>query len=241
MARHRLPPPALTSPRKPHLQLPCYFGIDHLVGVCMKRSPEVVIAMLGVLKVGGAYVPIDPSYPKRRIDFILSDASAGVVLTDSSIAERLPEQVRFIPVDTDAGAPGRQSVDNAVFQVQPDDTAYVIYTSGSTGQPKGVVVSHRSLGNYVCWARRRYVGSQSLAFPFFSSLSFDLTVTSVFVSLVSGGRIVVYPEPEGGADLALLDVIEEDVVDVLKLTPSHLALIKDQDLSGSRIRRPQFG
>ena len=83
----------------------------------MKRSPEVVIAMLGVLKVGGAYAPIDPSYPKRRIDFILSDASAGVVLTDSSITERLPEQVRFIPVDTDAGAPGRESVDNAVFQV----------------------------------------------------------------------------------------------------------------------------
>ncbi len=98
-----------------------------------------------------------------------------------------------------------------------------MFTSGSTGRPKGVVVSHSALAHYVAWARGRYLDGQRLAFPLFSPLTFDLTVTSIFVPLTSGGSVVIYPETSRGADLALLDVLADGAVDVIKLTPSHLA------------------
>jgi tyrocidine synthetase-3 len=117
----------------------------------------------------------------------------------------------------------------------PDDLAYVIYTSGSTGEPKGVEISHRSLVNYVWWAKNQYVRDETLAFALYSSLAFDLTVTSIFTPLITGNRIVIYRE-DGGSS-AIEEILKDNKVGVLKLTPSHLALMKIQDNSQSRIRR----
>ena len=121
---------------------------------------------------------------------------------------------------------------------RPGDVAYVIYTSGSTGRPKGTLLTHRGLVNYLWWAKEQYTQGQPLDFPLYSSLSFDLTITSLFVPLVSGGRVVVYQGSEHGDGLEILDVFAEDRVDVVKLTPAHLSLLRENGLGRrKRIRR----
>jgi len=115
------------------------------------------------------------------------------------------------------------------------DIAYVIYTSGSTGKPKGVAISHGNLVNYVDWATRQYPASPKDAFALFTSIAFDLTVTSVFVPLTMGGTVRIYPEDRPSARPVVLDVFEEDAVDVVKLTPAHLSLVLDAGLVPSRI------
>jgi amino acid adenylation domain-containing protein len=122
------------------------------------------------------------------------------------------------------------------LQEDPDALAYLLYTSGSTGRPKGVMVTRRSLANYIHWARQQYCDGEALCFPLFTSTGFDLTVTSIFTPLVCGGSVVVYASAADGDAFILRRVIEDDRVDVVKLTPSHLALIRDQSLDRSRIR-----
>ena len=117
----------------------------------------------------------------------------------------------------------------------------MLYTSGSTGKPKGVVIEHGALAHYIAWARRTYVVADPLSFPLFSPLTFDLTITSLFVPLTSGGTIVVYPETDARADLALIDVANDDQVDIIKLTPSHVRLLEQHDLTKSRARQLILG
>jgi non-ribosomal peptide synthetase component F len=161
-------------------------------------------------------VPIDPRWPLDRIRFIVEDAGCASVVTESPLDLPAPS-VSF--ADMTAGGAGAQDT------AAPDDLAYVLYTSGSTGMPKGVMIERRSLANYISWAREFYGDGRALTFPLFTPLTFDLTITSVFVPLTSGGSVRVYPEPTGGADLTVLDVFADDAVDIVKLTPSHLALL----------------
>ena len=129
----------------------------------------------------------------------------------------------------------KKSCENVSADVTAQDLAYVIYTSGSTGTPKGIRISHQSLVNYVWWARDVYQRGEPQDFALYSSLSFDLTVTSIYVPLLSGGRVVVYRKEHW--ESPLLRILEEAQVDVLKLTPSHLTLIKDRNNRSSRVKR----
>ncbi len=114
--------------------------------------------------------------------------------------------------------------------------SYVIYTSGSTGYPKGVLVSHHALASYIEWSHRCFADGSRCDFPLYSSIGFDLTITSLFVPLYSGATVVVYPEQEAGTDLAVLDVFADDAVDVVKLTPAHLSLVLEQAGPVKRIK-----
>ena len=216
---------------------------ETLIAIFIDHRIEAVVALLGVLKAGGAYVPIDSSYPLDRISFMLADTEAPVILTQARLYERLPDHIkkdenrRIILLDgkaRDESEGGKPSP--ATTRPRPENLAYVIYTSGSTGTPKGVMVTHQGLINYIWWARKKYASEGSLSFPLFSSLSFDLTVTSIFVPLTTGGQIVVYPD-EGAKGLRVLEVVEENAVDIIKLTPSHLSLIKEMGLGASRIKQ----
>ncbi|RKZ83180.1 MAG: non-ribosomal peptide synthetase, partial [Candidatus Parabeggiatoa sp. nov. 1] len=150
------------------------------------------------------------------------------------LVEGLPEhQAQIVCLETSLP---NFSDKNPVSEVTPSHLVYVIYTSGSTGKPKGVMIHHRALLNYVWWAKKQYVTEQIRHFPLFSSLSFDLTVTSLYTPLISGGTIVMYPEDVTAHGLAILDVIKDNAVDIVKLTPSHLALLKEIDLRDSRIK-----
>jgi amino acid adenylation domain-containing protein len=205
--------------------------VGSVVGVAFPRSARAVAAMLGVLRAGAAYVPIDPTWPTERIRFAIDDAACSVLLTDSEIDTDVPTR-GFDEASAGGGTSG------AELPIPQDSLAYVLYTSGSTGAPKGVMIERAALGHYVGWACQFYGQGRPLTFPLFTPLTFDLTVTSVFVPLVSGGSIRVYEDPGIGFDLSVIDVFADDAVDIVKLTPSHLALLSsDTDHAGARIRQ----
>jgi amino acid adenylation domain-containing protein len=219
-------------------------GPNQLVALCMEHSIEVICAILGVLKTGAAYVPVDPAAPKERLAFMLQDIAAGlagtppVLVAHSHLAGNLPGGARqVVRLDADFASIAGYPVSNPRSQVSPNSLAYVIYTSGSTGTPKGVMIEHRSLVNYIWWANEKYCRGERLVWPLFSSLAFDLTVTSIFTPLISGGRIVVYRQDPGMHGMTIFKVIEDQEVDIVKVTPAHLAMIKDMNLHATRIRK----
>ncbi len=222
------------------------FGVspDQLVTLYMEHSVEVVCAILGVLKAGGAYVPVDPATPKDRLANMLreiAEAAAGklpVLVTQSRLVSVLPSGVaHVVTLDADFASVGSYPVSDSAYPASPNNLAYVIFTSGSTGTPKGVMIEHRSLVNYIWWANVQYCRGERLTWPLFSSLAFDLTVTSIFTPLISGGRIVAYREDPGMHGTVIFKVVEDGAADIIKLTPAHLAMIKDMDLRATRIRK----
>ncbi|MGH7506105.1 MAG: amino acid adenylation domain-containing protein [Longimicrobiales bacterium] len=226
-------------------------GPGTTVGLHVERASEAVVAILAVLEAGAAYVPLVVGDPPGRLRTILRDADTDIVVTDAPDAAHVIANAALKdgttphivdvrePVRSGDGEdePGPPAGKRPVLTRRPvsSDVAYVLYTSGSTGLPKGVIVEHGALANYVSWARRQYAGDAPAAMPLFTSLAFDLTVTSLFVPLVSGGCILIYDDQPGRVP-ALLRVLEDDAVDVVKLTPSHLSLLGGRSFPGRRIR-----
>jgi amino acid adenylation domain-containing protein/non-ribosomal peptide synthase protein (TIGR01720 family) len=196
-----------------------------LVPVCMNRCCDMIISILAVLKAGGAYVPVDPSYPTARIEFILQDTGAKFVLTNTSSAQSLPGDAVKLFVDKDWGL-----VDYTETLINPAQLAYVIYTSGSTGNPKGVMIEHRSLLNYVLNAVERYATGRAASF-FHLPFTFDASITSIFLPLVSGGAVVL-------AGKTGTEVFSDNLFnallpyDFIKLTPSHIPLLEEKMKAG---------
>ncbi|MET9550432.1 amino acid adenylation domain-containing protein [Streptomyces sp. NPDC006627] len=204
-------------------------GVESLVGLCLPRGIEAVVAVLAVWKAGAAYVPIDPGYPAERIGFMLADSGVALTLTTEEVLDELPAgRNRFVAVDSTlvemqlAAASGEAPE----VMVEPQSLAYVIYTSGSTGRPKGVAVTHGGLANYVTWAADTYrMKDTAGGAPLHSSLAFDLTVTSVLVPLVSGSAVVV--SEAGGAE-GLAELIREPGgFGLVKAVPAHLPLLTE--------------
>jgi iturin family lipopeptide synthetase A/iturin family lipopeptide synthetase C/tyrocidine synthetase-3 len=217
-------------------------GPGELVALHLEHSLEAVAAILGVLKVGAAYVPLASGTPPERLRAILRDmATAGsgaapAVIVHDTLAHGVPDDMgRRLVLELDAPLPAASA--RVRHSALPSDLAYVIFTSGSTGRPKGVMIEHRSLVNYAWWAAEQYTCGERTTWPLFSSLAFDLTVTSIFVPLITGGRLVVYRERPGAAATVVLDVVADRLADVVKLTPAHLAMLAQADLTGSPIRR----
>ncbi|MFB4300962.1 amino acid adenylation domain-containing protein [Actinomadura sp. NTSP31] len=190
-------------------------GRGSVVGVLMERGPELVAALLGVWRAGAAYLPLDPALPRERLDLVLSDAGAEILLTDAD-----PAPVDGPPV---AGTP----------RPDPADLAYVIYTSGSTGAPKGVQVTHGGLANHVGWAAEALIGGADGAdgegggAPLFSSVAFDLVVPNLWAPLVTGRRVCLLPPDLDLADLGAR-LADAGPFDFVKLTPSHLEALTHQ-------------
>ncbi|MBK5107090.1 MAG: amino acid adenylation domain-containing protein, partial [Anaerolineales bacterium] len=216
-------------------------GLGEIAALFLDRSPEVIVAILGVLKAGAGYMPIDTGLPAKRIAWMLEETQAPVILTSQNYTSRLPEsRPETVYMDQDWKKISVESGVNLRPGIGMEDLAYIIYTSGSTGKPKGAMIRHSNLLNYISWAKEFYLRGEQLDFPLFSSLSFDLTVTSIFVPMVSGGSIVVYPEEEASG-LTVLDVFEDNLVDIVKLTPAHLALIKEINPETTRVRKMIVG
>lgn len=195
-----------------------------LVAIMASHSLELVVAILAVMKAGCAYIPIDPEYPEERIHHILQDSQARLVLVNQSV-----DLLRtFDTIDLREMDLPMYSTDNLNLDIHINDLAYVIYTSGSTGAPKGVLVEHKGLTNYICWASETYVKEKKTTFSLYSSISFDLTVTSIFTPLITGNAVVIYHSPQNKALVA--DVVSDPRVDLVKLTPAHLQLIQDMKL-----------
>ncbi|MEJ2540869.1 MAG: AMP-binding protein, partial [Gemmatimonadota bacterium] len=228
-----------------------------VVGILMDRGTDLVTAMLAVMRTGAAYMTLDPAHPDERLAAQLRDAGASLVITTPERCDRVrpwgPAPVTLGSGESAGPGPergpdtretGGARADSALQpwpDPPPDRLAYVLYTSGSTGRPKGVEVSHGALAEYVAWAARTWDRGDRLTWAWFTSPAYDLTVTSIFTPLVSGGSIVVFPEDPDGGRLTVLDVFADPRVEVVKLTPSHLALLGSLDLSGSRVRRLVLG
>ncbi|MGA3948830.1 amino acid adenylation domain-containing protein [Ralstonia nicotianae] len=162
-------------------------GPDARVGLCAERSVELVVGLLGILKAGGGYVPLDPSYPQDRLAYMLEDSAPVAVLTQGLVREQLG--MLSVPVLDLDGPLEEAEHDPQVTGLEPHHLAYVIYTSGSTGRPKGVVVEHRNTVNFLAWAARAFPPASLARTLFSTSLNFDLSVFECFAPLTTGGRI----------------------------------------------------
>jgi amino acid adenylation domain-containing protein len=203
-------------------------GPEVRVGICLERSLEMVIAVWGVLKAGGAYVPLEPHHPLPRLSLMLQQARLPVVLTQERIGDELPSRgEQVIALDTGWEEIARESDAPLSPVAGPENLAYVIYTSGSTGQPKGVMVHHRGVVNYLSWCRGAYPVGEGIGAPVHSSLGFDLTVTSLVLPLVTGGRVVLLPEEERVEALGAALLAHRDF-SLVKLTPTHLGVLGQQ-------------
>lgn len=200
-------------------------GPEVLVGLHLERSFDLVIAMLAVLKAGGAYVPLDLSYPKERLSFMLEAAGLKFLLTQQRLVNNLPEhQAKLVLLDS-CDSFASESEQDLDTDVSSDNLAYVLYTSGSTGGPKGVMISHRGLVNYLSWATKAYRLSEGQGAPVHSPVGFDLTVTSLFTPLLAGKCVVLLREEEGAEGL-LNALCDGHDFSLIKLTPAHLEVLK---------------
>jgi amino acid adenylation domain-containing protein len=202
------------------------------VGVVVDRTPEMVVAVLGVLKAGGAYVPLDPAYPVDRLRYMLADSAVPIVVSpSSSAASALPlEGTGLVALDREAEALAAESPDDPGVEVDEDNLAYVIYTSGSTGQPKGVLVPHRGIPNLVTSQVRRWgIGAGARVLQF-ASFSFDAAVSETFTALTTGATLVLATRDEMLPGAPLLDLLRRERISKVTLPPSVLAALPEGEL-----------
>ncbi|WP_157649658.1 non-ribosomal peptide synthetase, partial [Burkholderia ubonensis] len=225
-------------------QLVNHYGVgpESLVGIMLDRSEAMIVAILGVLKAGAAFVPLDTAYPAERINHILGDTGLSLLLTQSS---QLAQWYEYAGVTLllDQALPGWTPLpDNPPCRAAPEHLAYVIYTSGSTGKPKGCLLEHRNLAHYISWAVGYYFPEgETGSFGLYSSLCFDFTLTNVFCPLVRGKSLRVYPQSES-IDTILARMFQPGSgVDTLKLTPTHIHLLEYMNLGRSGVRKVIVG
>jgi amino acid adenylation domain-containing protein len=201
-------------------------NIGVLVGICVERSVEMVVGLLGILKAGAAYVPIDPNYPTERIAYLLADSQVKVLLTQARLLDTLPPTTAHqICLDRDWEIIAQQQPANPNSGVNFSHIAYVIYTSGSTGNPKGVKIYHKGFANYLNWCIQAYTVDRGTGSPVQSSISFDATITSIFSPLLVGQKVVLLPEKQEIEALVSL-LQSSDNFSLIKITPAHLEILK---------------
>jgi amino acid adenylation domain-containing protein len=209
-------------------------GPETLVGVCAERSLEMVVGLYGALKAGGAYAPLDPTYPRERLAFMLADAQAAVLLTQKRLLPTLPaHEAQVVCLDADWETVGQQSIQNPVSGVVDDGLAYVIYTSGSTGRPKGAMNTHRGIRNRLLWMQEAYQLVQADRVMQKTPFSFDVSVWEFFWPLLTGACLVV-ARPEGHKDSAyLVEVVVEQKVTTVHFVPSMLQVFVEERKVGA--------
>ncbi|MBE3015230.1 amino acid adenylation domain-containing protein [Microbispora sp. NEAU-D428] len=191
-------------------------GRGSVVAVRMSRGPAMIVSLLGVAMSGAAYLPVDPDYPAARVEYMIEDSGAALVLTDADLARVLSGD------DLTGAAP--------VDGPSPGDTAYVLYTSGSTGRPKGVVVPHRALTNFLLAMRDRVGSEPSDVWLALTSLSFDISALELYLPLVTGGRVVVAGAETARDGAALARLITDAGVTHVQATPSGWRVLLAGDL-----------
>ncbi len=199
-----------------------------LVGIFVERSVEMVVGLLGILKAGGAFLPLDPAYPRERLAFMLEDARVSVLLTQERLMPRLPEHAaRVVRLDADWGVIGEASGENPVSGAAADHPAYVIYTSGSTGRPKGILGLHRASINRFSWMWETYPFEAEEISCQKTSLSFVDSIWEIFGPLLRGIRTIIIPDALLKDPKELIQTLAVQQVTRIVLVPSLLRVILD--------------
>lgn len=206
-------------------------GPEMRVGISMERSIDMIVAVLATLKAGAAYVPIDPHYPKDRILFMLHDAQLSILLTQQSLLDKFEfDRAGIVCLDTEWEKIARESDQNPISTIHPENLAYIIYTSGSTGRPKGTMLEHRGVINFVVeFAGLLNLSPQSRMLQF-ASLSFDASVAEIFPCLISGATLVIAHQHEAMSAFELKRLMQQQAVNTVCLPPSVLNLLDPTDL-----------
>ena len=214
-------------------------GPDTLVGLSLRRSPELVVAMLAILKAGGAYVPLDPDYPPDRIEYVLGDSAAKVLVTSSEVSARLGSKPDCVLLDADAKVIASAPRERLRRQEHAGQLCYVIYTSGSTGKPKGVMVEHRNVTSFFCGMRQAIGLDAHGTWLAATSVSFDISVLEILGSLSHGRRVVLLGESVLGQvsdpRYAIAAQIERHGVTHFQCTPSQVRILLLDDAGRSAL------
>ncbi|MFC9133420.1 amino acid adenylation domain-containing protein, partial [Streptomyces sp. NPDC057099] len=201
-------------------------GPESVAGVCMERGADLVVALLAVLKAGGAYLPLDPAYPAERIAFLLDDAAPVVIVTTAELSTVVPQGAARIAVNAPETAEALAELDGTSLSGDerraplPHHPAYVIHTSGSTGRPKGVAVTHHDVTTLFAQTRPLFGFGPEDAWSWFHSFAFDFSVWELWGALLHGGRVVVVPFTVSRSPREFLDLLERERVTMLSQTPS---------------------
>jgi amino acid adenylation domain-containing protein/non-ribosomal peptide synthase protein (TIGR01720 family)/FkbM family methyltransferase len=204
---------------------------ESLVPICIERSADMFVGVMGILKAGAAYVPIDTDFPADRISYMMEDTQASVVISSGESRSKIEsfENADIIEMDNDWPAIAMHSMENVETDLQPDNLAYVIYTSGSTGKPKGVMIGHRNLVDYVFGLEYKTQIKQCRSFALVSTIATDLGNTVIYGSLFSGGVLHLFSK-DATSDVEMLhEYFENHKIDCLKIVPSHWRALCTED------------
>jgi len=204
------------------------------VGIYLERSPAMLVALLGVLKAGAAYVPLDPAYPKDRIAFIADDAELGLLLTQENLVEQLPtHSAQVVRIDADWPSIALESGEAPDIDVQGENLAYVLYTSGSTGKPKGVQLEHRGVVNFLNAMRNQPGLTPDDVLLAVTTLSFDIAGLELFLPLTTGARVVLATRDQAIDGAQLLRLLQESGISVMQATPATWRLLLESGWTGN--------
>ncbi len=216
-----------------------FHDIDgHFVGIYVERSLEMIIGLLGILKAGAAYLPLDPTYPPERLAFMISDADLSLIVSHSSLADQVQQvtsqtQQNIIWLDTLFNRLPAQPISNPLSRITPNHLAYVIYTSGSTGQPKGVMIPHRGLTNFL-YSMQQQPGLQTSDILLsVTTLSFDIAALELFLPLMVGAKAILVNQSIVADGEALTDLIAASETNVMQATPATWRLLLEADWTGA--------
>jgi amino acid adenylation domain-containing protein len=208
-------------------------GPETIVGICLDRSVDLVVALLGVLKAGAAYLPLDPAFPPERLAFMVEDSGARLVITDTRLRHLLPASTLASVVYLDSGADAiRAAVSREGSPVEGANLAYVLYTSGSTGRPKGVQITHRSLANLLRSMQREPGLTSNDRLLSVTTLSFDIAGLELYLPLVSGARLCLATREQATNPASLAGLIDEAAITMMQATPATWRMLLDDGWGG---------
>ncbi|MBL1210518.1 amino acid adenylation domain-containing protein [Geminocystis sp. GBBB08] len=205
-----------------------------LVGICLERNANLIISLLGVFKAGFAYVPLDPSYPKDRLEFMINDSQLSILITQDSLSQNLPfHSAITINLDQDQAKINQYSPENLTLIRKENHLAYIIYTSGSTGQPKGVEIEHKNTVAFINWAINFFSFEQLKGVLASTSICFDLSIFEIFVPLSVGGKVILVdnilhlPESPHKQEVTLIDTVPSAIASISKINgiPSSVTTV----------------
>jgi len=211
---------------------------DSIVPIIVNRSFEMLIGILGILKSGGAYLPIDPEYPEDRINYMLEDSGTRILLTMSDLRNKTSfrgETIFLDKIDVSESLEGDLKVIN-----NPQDLAYVIYTSGSTGKPKGVMLEHRSVVNFITGMTEKICFSPTSTILALTTISFDIFVLETLLPLTQGSKIVIVDETQQTDPNRLSKLITESNIDMLQATPSRMQMLLSLERNHACLRNLKY-